>query len=203
MIFRIKHCWWLALIVTIVGVGIAWAIGAFNHFSDATYSWRIQIAIGVGGGLAALLINAVLHETFKRTIGQRYVRAFENYGHTVLDGMHWPAYLTGGLMAAVAEEPLFRGLLLPLVQEHTGSAVIAILLSALVFAICHWLRTRYLPFWFWAMWEGVIFGILTVYTGSILPAIIAHGLHDVIAYRIFASLLRGDKPGSTEQQGFA
>jgi len=190
VIFRIKHYWPLAFAVTLAGLAAAWALRAQDAIPSERFSYLWLVGIGLAGGVCALIINGILHEILKKVIGKRYLVAFEPYGKTVLDGMHWPAYLTGGLMAAFAEEPIFRGLLLPLVQRQTGSAVAAILIAAAVFAACHWLCTRYLPFWFWAMWEGVVFGILTVWTGSILPAMIAHGLHDVVAYRIFASLLR-------------
>ena len=196
MIFRIKHFWPLAIVVTFVGVVASWSLEAWSNLPGNKFSVQMLIAIGVGGALAALMINGILHETFKRAIGKRYLASFQIYGQDVLDGMGWPAYIAAGLMAGMAEEPIFRGLLLPLIEDASGSAVVAILGAALIFAACHWFKARYWPFWFWAMWEGVLFGIITIYAGSIIPAMIAHFLHDVIAYRVFQTLVR-DSPAVT------
>jgi membrane protease YdiL (CAAX protease family) len=198
VIFRIKHFWPLAIVVAVVGLAASWSLGAWENMAGDKFSLQILVALGVGGALGALTINAILHESFKRIIGRKYLVSFQVYGDSVLDGMGWPAYIAGGLMAGAAEEPIFRGLLLPMIQDASGSAVVAILGAALVFAICHWMKTRYLPFWFWAMWEGVLFGIITVYAGSIIPAMIAHFLHDVIAYRVFQTLLRDSPPLSLQ-----
>ena len=92
-------------------------------------------------------------------------------------------------MAALAEEPFFRGFVLR--NFDNPAAVIAV--AALLFAIFHWLRSSYLGFWLWAIWEGVFFGILLVLTGSLLVPMIAHGFHDVVAYRVFQVLVGKDK----------
>lgn len=44
-------------------------------------------------------------------MGRKCDAAFQRYGDEILDGMRWPAFLCGGLMAALAEEPFFRGVL--------------------------------------------------------------------------------------------
>ena len=68
-----------------------------------------------------------------------------------------------------------------------------ITVSAVIFAPGHWLRPRHFGVWLWAMWEGVLFGVLLVATGSLLVPMIAHGLHAVTAYRVFAALIRKNK----------
>ena len=125
MIFRIKHFWPLAIVVTFVGVVASWSLEAWSNLPGNKFSIQMLIAIGVGGALAALMINGILHETFKRAIGKRYLASFQIYGQDVLDGMGWPAYIAAGLMAGMAEEPIFRGLLLPLIEDASGSAVVA------------------------------------------------------------------------------
>ena len=185
MIFRIKHCWWLALLVTLVWTGFNALIGGWRQLVGDELSLVWQVALGLVGGGSALLINGVLHEVLKRSLGHVYVAAFKRYAREILDGMAWPAYLAGGLMAALAEEPFFRGFVL---RSFDNSAV-GIAVAALLFAICHWLRLSYLRFWLWAMWEGVFFGILLVLTGSLLVPMIAHGFHDAVAYRVFHVLV--------------
>ncbi len=185
MIFRIKHCWWLALLVTLVWSGFNALVGGWRQLAGDELSLVWQVVLGLVGGGSALLINGVLHEVLKRSLGHAYMAAFKRYAREILDGMAWPAYLAGGLMAALAEEPFFRGFVL---RSFDHSAV-GIAVAALLFAICHWLRLSYLGFWLWAMWEGIFFGILLVLTGSLLVPMIAHGLHDVVAYRVFQGLV--------------
>ncbi len=189
MIFRIKHCWWLALLVALAWSGLNVPIGGWRDLVGDELSLRWQIALGLLGGVSALLINGVLHEVLKRSLGHNYVVAFEGYAREILDGMAWPAYLAGGLMAALAEEPFFRGFVL----RSFDNAAAGIGVAALLFAIFHWLRLSYLGFWLWAMWEGIFFGILLVLTGSLLVPMIAHGFHDVVAYRVFQELVGKDQ----------
>lgn len=181
MIFLIKHRWWASLVVAAVLALLAWALGGYDQVLSDRLTLGAQIALGVGGALLALLINLLLHETFKRTIGPGYIAAFEAYGRDILDDMSWPDYAAGGLLAAVGEEPLFRGVVLRAFE----APALGIFIAALLFALCHWIRRRHFGFWLWAMWEGVLLGILLVATGSLLVVIIAHGLHDVAAYIAF------------------
>ncbi len=189
MIFRIKHCWWLTLLVALVWSGLNVPIGGWRDLVGDELSLRWQIALGLAGAASALLINGVLHEVLKRSLGHSYVAAFERYAGEILDDMSWPAYLAGGLMAAAAEEPFFRGVVL----RSFDNAGVGIVVAAVLFASFHWLRLEYLGFWLWAIWEGVFFGILLVLTGSLLVPMIAHGVHDVVAYRVFQELVRKDK----------
>ena len=43
------------------------------------------------------------------------------------------------------------------------------------------------------MWEGIFFGLLFVFTRSLLVPVIAHGVHDVVAYRVLQALVRRDE----------
>ena len=184
MIFRIKHRWWFAVLVTAAGALAAWPLGGWGQLGASPLSPGLEITLGIAGGCLALAINAVLHESLTILLGERYLEAFRRHGRAVLGPMHWPEYICGGLMAACAEEPLFRGVVLGLFQP----TALGIAVAALLFALCHWLRREFLPFWIWALWEGVLFGILLVATGSLLVPMIAHGLHDVVAYRVFQAL---------------
>ena len=185
MIFRIKHHWGATLAVTMAGALLGYLLGGWDQLRVPHVSVAQQLALGVAGTLAALLTNLALHTILQWSLRDRYLAAFERYGNVVLDNMRWPHYLAGGLMAAVAEEPLFRGVLVATIDQPIAGIVVA----AVAFALCHWLRKEFWPFWFWAIWEGVLFGILFVATGSLLVPMIAHGLHDVLAYRVFQSLL--------------
>ena len=186
MFFHLKHRWQLALLVTGVSGLLCWQFGAFMHLTASPWALGIQIGVGVVAGILSLACDGVLHEIFKRTLGQTYLEVFHRHGRVVLGRMRWPEYITGGLMAALAEEPLFRGTLLVAIDR----GILGIMITALLFAACHWLRREFLLFWFWAMLEGMWFGLLMVATGSLLIPMIAHGLHDVVGYRVFQAMIR-------------
>ena len=190
MIFLVKSHWYIALPAAILWACTNVLMGGWNDPAGGPLALHWQVACGLGGCVAALVINGVLHEALKRFAGRRYVESFQTYGNEILGRMRWPEYLTGGSVAALAEETFFRGVLLRLFE----SPVVGVAIAALAFAVCHWLRSMYFGFWLWAMWEGVLFGILLVTTGSLLVPMIAHGLHDVIAYRVLDELLRRRNP---------
>ncbi|MBI4585041.1 MAG: CPBP family intramembrane metalloprotease [Planctomycetes bacterium] len=59
--------------------------------------------------------------------------------------------------------------------------------SSFAFAACHWVpRRRQEFFTAWSVWEGMILGGAYLYSGSLLVAILVHGLHDVLGYALFA-----------------
>ena len=186
MFFYLKHRWQIALLATGVGGLLSWQFGAFKHLMGSPWSLGAQIGIGLVAGILSLGCDGVLHEIFKRTLGQTYLERFHRHGRVVLGRMRWPEYIAGGLMAAFAEEPLFRGTLLVAIDN----SVLGIMITSLLFAACHWLRREFLLFWLWAMLEGIWFGLLMVGTGSLLIPMIAHGLHDMVGYRVFQSLIR-------------
>ena len=186
MFFYLKHRWQIALIATGVGGLLSWWFGAFTHLTAGPWPLSAQIGIGLVAGILSLVFDGALHEIFKRTLGQTYLAGFHRYGRVVLGRMRWPEYITGGLMAALAEEPLFRGTLLMAIDR----GILGVVITGLLFAACHWLRRGFLLFWFWAMLEGIWFGLLMVGTGSLLIPMIAHGLHDIVGYRVFQAMIR-------------
>ena len=186
MFFHLKHRWQIALLATVMGGLLSWQFGAFKHLMGSPWSLSVQIGIGLVAGILSLVCDGVLHEIFKRTLGQTYLEAFNHYGRMVLGRMRFPEYIAGGLMAAFAEEPLFRGTLLMAIDHKA----LGIVVTALLFAACHWLRREFLLFWFWAMLEGIWFGLLMVGTESLLIPMIAHGLHDIVGYRVFQAMIR-------------
>ena len=186
MFFHLKHRWQIALLATGMGGLLSWQFDAFKHLMGSPWSLGTQIGIGLTAGVFALGCDGVLHEIFKRTLGQTYLEAFNHHGRVVLGRMHLPEYIAGGLMAAFAEEPLFRGTLLVAIDND----ILGIVITSLLFAACHWLRREFLLFWLWAMLEGIWFGLLMVGTGSLLIPMIAHGLHDMVGYRVFQALIR-------------
>ncbi|MEX0892448.1 MAG: CPBP family intramembrane glutamic endopeptidase [Gemmatimonadota bacterium] len=81
--------------------------------------------------------------------------------------------------AGVTEEVVFRGFLLTALILATGSTALAIGLSAALFGVVHgyqgpWGAVRPAAL-------GVLFAVSAVVTGSVLPAMVAHALVDIIS----------------------
>ena len=86
------------------------------------------------------------------------------------------------LLAPLAEEAFFRGVLCEGLARRYGSAT-GIMGSAALFALCHW---------HWALWPGcLVFGILMGLAqrqaGSILPCVILHAANNALAWMAAAS----------------
>lgn len=81
---------------------------------------------------------------------------------------------TLSVVPGICEELMFRGAILGLLRKKLPSWM-AILIQAAAFAVLHSLAVR-LPHTFVL---GVLFGILTVRTGSLWPAMLAHAAHNL------------------------
>lgn len=80
------------------------------------------------------------------------------------------------LAAAIGEELLFRGALLPTVAAHEGPLV-GVAVSSLAFGLLHapWSR-RMIPWTVMATAMGVVFSTLYLATGEVLAPIVAHAV---------------------------
>lgn len=77
-----------------------------------------------------------------------------------------------GAAAGVGEEWLFRGVLQP---------VLGLTAATLLFGAAHVGGVRMLPFGVWATLMGLLMGGLTIVTGGITAAVVAHGVYDMLA----------------------
>jgi membrane protease YdiL (CAAX protease family) len=83
------------------------------------------------------------------------------------------------VLAAVCEEVLFRGLMMQLLARG-GRWRSAIFISALLFAVFHLDFIGLLP----RTLLGIYFGILVWRSGSIFPAMLAHGANNLLAFAL-------------------
>jgi membrane protease YdiL (CAAX protease family) len=95
----------------------------------------------------------------------------------------------GVLLAAVCEELLFRGLMLQLLARGRGWAV-PIFITGLLFALFHLDIVGLLP----RTLLGVYFGILVWRSGSIFPAMLAHGANNLLAFAAIPLLEAAEGP---------
>ena len=97
------------------------------------------------------------------------------------------------ILPAVCEELFFRGWVLAAfagASPRRGRAVAAVLLQAAAFAAFHLLPER-MPQTF-AL--GVVLGWITLTTGSLLPAILAHAAHNAVPLVLLALVADGSDP---------
>lgn len=94
------------------------------------------------------------------------------------------------LMAGLAEEIAFRGVLTSLLQQSWNSYWLAALVSALMFGLAHLLQgVRGVVV---AACFGLVNQMVTSWTGSLLVAIVVHALYDIIAGYWLTRYLRAD-----------
>ena len=131
--------------------------------------WPFAVHVGVAGQLLAGVLSAALllgaAWLLERSVPSfRYAsRLMEN----ALRAVSLPAWTALLLAAATAgaEELFFRGGLLPL---------IGVIPQALLFGLFHPVPRRAWAYPVFAAVAGLVFGELTLVTGSLLPAVVAH-----------------------------
>jgi sodium transport system permease protein len=106
-------------------------------------------------------------------------------------GVGWEYFLVYALLAAICEELAFRGFILSGLRQRFRPWP-AILLSSFLFAVYHLNVFQALP----AFVLGVVLGILTVRSGSLLPGMLLHFLNNGAVIGI-ALLARQDIIGET------
>jgi membrane protease YdiL (CAAX protease family) len=95
------------------------------------------------------------------------------------------------MLPGICEELLFRGVILTGLRRSFGP-VAAVAVSALLFAALHASPWRFFP----QLLLGVLLALLTLRSGSVLPAVVAHAAYNASAYLIARSHERmfGDAP---------
>jgi membrane protease YdiL (CAAX protease family) len=186
MIFQLKHRWQTALLATILLSLLAWLACGWQNITAGRLSLGQQIFVGLACGVFALAVDGVLHALFGWRLRDEYQKSFRAHGAAVCGRMGPAEVFTGGLMAGLAEEPFFRGVLLQAILPFANNQpMVAVGATSLVFAACHWISPRFFLFWCWAFWEGALFGAAYVATESLLVPMIAHAVHDWVGYGMF------------------
>ncbi|TFU27034.1 CPBP family intramembrane glutamic endopeptidase [Thermus tengchongensis] len=105
-------------------------------------------------------------ESLHRVLGEALRRA----------GVGPATLLLLALLSGVAEEVFFRGLLQSLLTAWLGLS--GLFLQALVFALLHPAPRRAFAYPLYTGLAGLLFGLTYLLTGSLLPGILAHFLHN-------------------------
>lgn len=111
------------------------------------------------------------------------------------DGVMWFGLFHIALIPAFAEEFLFRGYILRAFEKSWG-IIVAIIVSSLIFGMFHLQITNLLPL----AALGAMLAVLTVYSGSIWPAVLAHFINNgaaVVTATYYPEIAFGDLSAST------
>lgn len=92
--------------------------------------------------------------------------------------------LCTAILPALIEEFAFRGVVLGIFRKNMSDTA-AIILSAFIFGLVHGNLVQ-LPF---AIGMGLVFGVVTVHTNSIWPAVVAHFLNNFCAVLLSSGLV--------------
>jgi membrane protease YdiL (CAAX protease family) len=122
--------------------------------------WWLDLSLGTGAGVLLVALWEVVGRRFKGA------RRFEGLLREVLGSIDVSQAIGLALLSGFAEELFFRGA----VQQAWGFWI-----ASALFAALHTGRERGL--WVWTVFAamaGLLFGGLVLYTGNLLPAMIAH-----------------------------
>jgi len=151
---------------------------AFSLRPAAPVHWRMAIITAVpaqiaGGALQFAIIRGLPEDSLWRQLMQESMRQFASVESLLELAM---LFIAAVVVAAICEEALFRGLLLGLLRRRSGW-VVAIVSSALLFGVFHLNPIVLLP----TALIGAYLAILVWRSGSLYPAVLAHGLNNGLA----------------------
>ncbi len=104
-----------------------------------------------------------------------------------------------GILPAIGEELLFRGLLQRLFSEMTKNYHAGIFIAAFLFSALHLQFFGFLP----RFLMGVLFGYLLVWSGSLWLPILAHFVNNTTAVVVYYLMQRNTIPGGFDEIGNA
>lgn len=119
----------------------------------------VSVLLGVGFGCAVALYFPGINQTLS---------------HYVFDEL-----LLAAVFGPLLEESFFRGCLLPLLAQTSGTAA-AIIVTALAFALFH--SPADVDHWAWLTLTGLAYGWLRLASGSTTAAAIMHGCYNLTLF---------------------
>ena len=180
----------LGFIAVILGAWLGVDPRASLPKTAAILELAYQVGLGFLWAVPIILVGILLDrlpwkflDTTREATSQRLLEFFSRF--------HASQWLTLCLAAGVGEELLFRGLIQQGLGEVSWLAwlegwqpVVALILASLLFGICHFLNLAYLVL---AAIFGAYFGVCYLWTGQLLPAIVAHAVYDacLVAWMLY------------------
>jgi len=164
----------IAMAVTaIIFLGISKGWVYLTGIPMVPLNWQPEhCAIGFGIGLGVALLSSLIYEVW-----ESYRLAAQEYLEMVLKPLELIDLVWLGLLPGLSEEMLFRGVALPAL----GMNGLALILTSVVFGVLHMASAKHLSYTVWAIAVGMMLGAVTMYTGNLLSAIMAHVLTNVLS----------------------
>ncbi len=172
----------LALLV----LALLWG-GLFHRPAITDIQWSVNaVLIGVS---AAIPPFAVFIWTLNSKLSQL------SHHRDLLESLLRPPFGTWSIVqfmvisfiAGIAEEAFFRGAIQGSLTERVN-VVVALVLASALFGACHLLTWAYAII---AAFIGVYLGLLWIWTGNLLTAMVTHAVYDFAALVYFIRISRG------------
>ncbi|WP_019465307.1 CPBP family intramembrane glutamic endopeptidase [Dyella japonica] len=156
-----------------------WSEGAPPGLGFTSSPHPVFYLAALAAGLAMPFVGGVLTQWLAQ--GHEVSQDIKQLGANTSLALRLPLAVLVISIGPMVEELLFRGVLLSAIARYTSNGV-AIVLSALLFACVH---LPDLSFLWYALPNlallGMILGWLRVQSGSIWPAVVAHGMNNLLA----------------------
>jgi membrane protease YdiL (CAAX protease family) len=163
------------IVQLLIFAAIAIVVGAVEHVE--LFPSRAPSPASWGWGLLALtLFVSGMRPQWRKRVVERSRRVWLFMPR---DGVERALWIGSSIAAGFSEELVYRGVLTTLLDRMTGSFFVAILVSALIFAICHYMQA--------ARSMTIIFGIALVFqalawqSGSLYVPMAVHATYDILA----------------------
>ena len=132
--------------------------------------WDVELMDGVGLGC----ISCVLF-IFSQGLAKRLGLAFQDgLFHTPADTAEHALVILTSITTGISEELAMRGYLTTRFEQLLGSSRGAILVTSILFALCHLYQGSAGPFW--TALSGLLFGMTFCWIRRLWPIAIAHGV---------------------------
>ena len=158
-------------------------IGSINPFANIFFT-ETALLNGVIGTLPLILIFLAFEQIQEKSLGNIRRLLLDTLGPG-LQHSHWTDLLILALLAGIAEELLFRGVIQPWIEQFWGVTA-GLVISNFMFGLVHAVTPLYALL---AGLDGIYLGLSLNYgtEKNLLVPIIIHGLYDFLA---FVTLIR-------------
>jgi len=144
----------------------------------------------VGPALVAVLLG--MSGAGRREISEHYARAIRSVVPATTGDWLW--FVPVAATAALCEEFLYRGYALTQIAALTHDVTFGIILSSIAFGLGHAYQGRIGMAG--AAITGLMYACLFVFSGSLVPCMLAHFLQDIIGARLLSQRLFGGASSS-------
>lgn len=160
-----------------------WYLAGLNPSCLGWIRGGVMQSLGKGVVLAAVMMAcAGIYQKYSYLI---FGTPYRSTGSTMLQHAHSCStiafLITASLLNAWGEEIIFRGMLLPVLSQHTG-VLLAMVLQSFIFTLYHFfpLQNSLLLFFM-----GILFGLGYVWSGSLITPVIAHLIENGVGVAVF------------------